>query len=241
VGIENFTSLFGQPRFWKVVGNTVAYAAASVLFQVPLALLVAIILSGPIRGRNTIRAILYLPNMISGAALGVVFALVYNPRFGLLNRLLDGLGLESLSQDWLFTVSTAWWAVTATFVFLIGFFVILLMTEIVSLPAEVMEAATIDGASSVQRHLHVTLPLLRNIIGTCVLLSLLGSLAFFDTVFVMTGGGPGDATATISLYGYREYLNGDWGSANAVGVFIVIAGGALILSVRRLFRIGERD
>ena len=97
-----------------------------------------------------------------------------------------------------------------------------------------------DGASPLQRQLRITLPLLRNVIGTVMLISMLAYLAFFDVVFILTKGGPNDATLTLALYAYHAYINNAWGYASAVGVVIVVTGLVLIVAIRRLFRIGER-
>jgi raffinose/stachyose/melibiose transport system permease protein len=179
--------------------------------------------------------------MVSGAALGLVFAFVYNPRYGLLNSLLAPLGLVEPDRDWLFDLTTALPAVAGTYVFLIGMFVVLILTEILSMPQEVQEAATVDGASTFQRHLRITVPLLRQVLGTCVLLGVLASVAFFDTVYVLTAGGPGDATITLGLYTFRAYNEGTWGMANAAGTLMIVAGVMVILVVRRVFRFGEGD
>ena len=177
--------------------------------------------------------------MISGAAYALIFSVFYNARYGLLNSTLDVVGLNR-GHDWLFSIDTALYAVTATSLFILGFIIVLVMAEIASIPRELYEAAEMDGASPLQRQLRITLPLLRNVIGTIVLLTLLGYLALFDVVFILTEGGPNDETVSLVVYTYRAYINGAWGYANAVGIFIVIVGLLLIVGVRRLFRIGER-
>jgi raffinose/stachyose/melibiose transport system permease protein len=118
---------------------------------------------------------------------------------------------------------------------------VLVMAEIASIPRELYEAAAMDGASALQRHRHITVPLLRNVVGTVVLITLLGYLALFDLVYILTQGGPDDATVTLTLYAFRAYSKDQWGYANAVGVFVVLSGLLLIVLVRRGFRIGERD
>jgi raffinose/stachyose/melibiose transport system permease protein len=118
--------------------------------------------------------------------------------------------------------------------------IVLVMAEIAAIPRELYEAAEMDGASAFQRQLRITLPLLRNVTGTIVLITLLGYLALFDVVFILTKGGPSDATLTLALYAYRAYVNNAWGYASAVGIVIVVLGLVLILLIRRLFRIGER-
>src|SRR5206468_10924362 len=128
-----------------------------------------------------------------------------------------------------------------SFVFNIGFTMILVMTEITAIPVEIGEAAEVDGAGRLQRQIYVVLPLLRHVVGTCVLLSLLSSLAFFDIVYILTSGGPDNATIKITVYAFQQYTADQWGYANAVGVFIVVTGFVLIVAMKKLFRIGERE
>jgi raffinose/stachyose/melibiose transport system permease protein len=239
-GLSNYETLVRDATFWTAARNTAIYAAAGVFIQVPLGCAAGIILSQRPPGWRIFRTILFLPFVISGAAYALVFSMVYNPRYGLLGSALGLVGLDS-HRDWLFDLQTALPAVAATFVFIVGFIMILVMAEIASIPATLYEAAQVDGASRLQQQLRITVPLLRNVIGTCVLITLLGYLALFDIVFILTSGGPGDRTVTLVLYAYRAYANDQWGYANAVGVFVVCTGAVLILLVRRAFRIGERD
>lgn len=236
VGLDNFTEFLTDGRFWMAVRNTAFFIAAALLVQIPVATMVALTLARRIRGWKTIRALLFLPNMISGAALGLVYVFVFNPRFGLVNAAMDAVGLGGLTRDWLADTGTALFAVTATWVFNIGLFVILILAEIHSLPREVGEAAQVDGANRVQHTWWITLPLIRPVVATCALLAALAALAQFDSVYVMTGGGPADRTLTVGLYSYDSYMTGDWGPANAVGLFILMVGVLLILLVRQLGR-----
>jgi raffinose/stachyose/melibiose transport system permease protein len=239
-GVDNYRVLFQDPAFWHAVRNTAIYAAAGVFIQVPLGCAAGIVLYQRPPGWRLFRTLLFIPFVISGAAYALVFSIFYNPRYGLLNSALGRLGLNA-HRDWLFDLNTALPAVIGTFVFVLGFIMILVMAELAAIPAELYEAARVDGAGALACQLRITLPLLRNVVGTCVLITLLGYLALFDLVFILTSGGPGDQTVTLVLYAYRAYANGQWGYANAVGVFIVIVGALLIVTVRRLFRIGVRD
>ena len=137
---------------------------------------------------------LFTPVVISGAALALIFANVYNARYGLLNSVLGWFGFEG--KDWLYDIDTALPAVAGTFAFNIGITMVLVMAEVTSIPGEVIDAARVDGASPLQRQWFIVLPLLRHVTGTCVLLSLLSTLAFFDVVYILTSGGPGDATVS---------------------------------------------
>lgn len=238
-GGENIARLVADPVFGKVVGNTLFYLAASTVVQVPLGVAVGIVLAMKVRGWRLLRTVLFIPFVISGAAYALIFSMFYNPRYGLLNNILAPLGLPQ--RDWLYETGTARWAIAGTFVFILGFVIVVTMAEIASIPTELYEAAEVDGATGWQQQLRLTLPLLRNAIGTCVLVRLLADIGMFDLVFILTAGGPNDSTATLALYAYRAYLHGQWGYANAVGLVILLLGAALILTVRRIFRIGERD
>lgn len=238
-GTSNYSQLIHDSVFWHAVKNTFFYAAAAICIQIPLAVIVAMILSQQIRGWRIFRAILFVPVVISGAAYALIFASVYNASYGLLNRALGLFGVSG--RDWLFDLGTALPAVICTYVFFIGFFMILVMTEIASIPANLLEAAQVDGASRLQRQFYIVLPLLRHVIGTCILLSLLSTLAFFDVVYILTSGGPNDATLTLTVYAFREYTSDQWGYANTIGIFIIVSGFLVIVTIRRLFRIGERE
>jgi raffinose/stachyose/melibiose transport system permease protein len=238
-GLDNYNRLIYDSVFWQAVTNTLLYAAAAIFVQIPLGVTVAMILSQRIRGWRIFRTILFAPVVISGAAYALIFANAYNPSYGALDRVLGLVGIAG--PDWLFDVNTALPAIIGTYVFNVGFFMILVMTEITAIPREYLEAAAVDGASRLQSQVYIVLPLLRHVIGTCILLSLLSTLAFFDIVYILTDGGPADATVTLTVYAFREYTSDLWGYANAIGVFIVVAGFLVIVTVRRIFRIGERD
>lgn len=238
-GVQNFHRMAVDDVFWKAVRNTLFYSMIGVGIQMPLGILVGVILSQKIPGWRVFRAIIFIPWVISGAAFALVFSMFYNPRFGLLNDLVAVVGLGG-RHDWLFDTSTAPWAIGGTFAFVIGFTMIVVMAEIAGIPKELYEAARCDGASGWKQHRYITLPLLRNAIGTCVLIRLLTDIGLFDVVYILTSGGPDDSTATLALYAYRAYLNGEWGFSNAVGATILLIGLLLIIGVSRVFRIGER-
>lgn len=237
-GLDNYRQLFSDPVFWKAAGNTLFYCVASMVIQVPLGVAVGMTLAMKVPGWKLFRTVIFIPFVISGAAYALVFSMFYNPSYGLLNNLLAPV--TGGQHDWLFNSGTARWAVAGTFVFIIGFVVVVVMAEVASIPTELLEAAEADGASLMQRQLFVVLPLLRNIIGTVILVRLLVDIGMFDLVYILTSGGPNDATTTLALYAYRAYVHGQWGYANAVGSVILILGATLIVTVRRVFRIGER-
>lgn len=240
IGLDNYADLLNDRTFWRAAQNTLVYCLASILIQVPLGILAGVLIAQRLWGWRFFRAALFIPVVISGPAFALTFSIFYNPEYGLLNSLLGWFGVVT-KQDWLFGINTALWAVVATYIFIFGFIVILVATEIAAIPRELYEAAEIDGATWLQRELTITVPSLRNIAGTCLLLTLLGTIKLFDVVYIMTRGGPGNRTATLGSYGYDRYVNDQWGYANALGVLTILLGFALIVSVRRIFRIGSAD
>jgi raffinose/stachyose/melibiose transport system permease protein len=239
IGTTNYARLIHDSIFWKAFTNTVVYAAVGIFIQIPIGVVTGMILAQRIRGWKVFRAVLFAPVVVSGAAYALIFANVYDSRYGLLNWVLHFVGIGG--RDWLYNVSTALPAVAATYAFNAGFFMILVMTEVAAVPADILEAAEVDGATRLRRQRYIVLPLLRHIIGTCVLLSLLSSLAFFDIVYILTSGGPNNATLTLTVYAFQQYTADSWGYANAIGVFIVLVGFIVIVAMKKLFRIGERE
>ncbi|HVO55060.1 MAG TPA: sugar ABC transporter permease [Solirubrobacterales bacterium] len=238
--LANFSDLFSDPAFITALKNTAFFCAAGVFIQVPVGVALGIILSQRIRGWKVLRTIYFLPNIVSIAALALVYLSVYNPRYGLLNQILGALGFAA-DHDWLFDLNTALPAVAATWVFTAGVVMILTMAEIAAIPEEIYDAAAVDGASGWTQARHVTLPLLRNVIGVCTILVLLATIGYFDGVYIMTSGGPANHTLTLALYSFQEYSSGHWGYANAIGVVLIGLGLIAIVAIRRLFRVGERD
>jgi raffinose/stachyose/melibiose transport system permease protein len=240
IGLDNYAQLLTDRTFWRASQNTFVYCLASILIQVPLGIVAGVLVAQRLKGWRFFRAALFIPVVISGPAFALTFSVFYNPEYGLLNAFLGWFGGVG-KHDWLFNIDTALPSVIATYVFIFGFIMILVATEIAAIPRELYEAAEIDGATWLQRELAITLPSLRNIAGTCLLLTLLGTIKLFDVVYIMTRGGPGNRTVTLGSYGYDRYLNDQWGYANAVGMFTILLGLALIVSVRRIFRIGSAD
>jgi raffinose/stachyose/melibiose transport system permease protein len=238
VGTQNFVTLFHDDVFWRSIRNTLVYCFVSVCIQVPLGVLAGILLTQHLPGWRVIRAVLFIPVVISGAAYAMIYSSFYDPEYGLLNRTLGLLGLGH-SVDWLYNLGTALPAVAGTYVFIIGFVMILVMGEIAQIPEQINEAAEVDGASWLQCQRYITLPSLRHIVGTCVLLNLLSTIKIFDVIYIMTDGGPADHTASLGTYAYGQYLNGQWGYANAAAVVTIAVGLLSIVAVRRAFRIGE--
>lgn len=237
----NYVELWSSRSFVSAMRNTAIWVGAAVLLHVPLAIMVAVILSRRLRGWKLFRTLFFLPNIVSYSALAIVFLGFYNARYGALNMVLADIGFEHWQNDWLFNFDTALFALIATWIFHVGLYMIIIMAEIATIPQDLYEAATIDGASELQQDVKITLPLLRNVIGTCMILTVTQSLIYFEGIFLTTGGGPANATLNLSMATYRAFENFDWGEANAIGMHILTLGVVAIVAIRHIFRIGDHD
>ena len=241
VGLENYREMFDERAFQKAVRNNLIWSAAVVLLHVPLATGVAILLSEKMRGWKVFRTLFFIPNMISWAALALIYRnVVYNPQWGLLNSVLGRVGLESWQRQWLADLDWALPAVIATWMFNIGLWMVIIMAEIAGIPDNLYEAAEIDGASRPQQVRHITLPLLRNVIGTCMILSVSIGLVSFEVIFLMTEGGPANETLNLAMHLYNKFTFTQFGYANAIGVFLIGLGFLLMTLINRTFRVGEQ-
>ena len=201
VGFENYEYLFGSPTFYRVALNTFTYAAATVLGQLALGLLLAVLLFQAIRGRALFRTAIFLPYITTTAAIAVVWIFIYDPEFGLFTPVLDALGLES--PRWLADPA---WALAAIIVVgiwkMVGFSTVIYLAGLSSVDAEVQEAARVEGANEWQVFRHITFPLLAPITFFLTVTGLIRAIQTFDIPAVMTDGGPLNAT---NLYVYHLY------------------------------------
>ena len=241
VGLENYREMFDERAFQKAVRNNLIWSAAVIFLHVPLATFAAILLSEKMTGWKVFRTLFFIPNMISWAALALIYRnVVYNPQWGLVNSVLERVGLESLQRQWLADLTWALPAVIATWMFNIGLWMVIIMAEIASIPGSLYEAAEIDGATRPQQVRHITLPLLRNVIGTCMILSVSIGLVSFEVIFLMTEGGPANETMNLAMHLYNKFTFTQFGYANAIGVFLIGLGFLLMTVLNRTFRVGEQ-
>lgn len=225
IGLANYREALQDGVFWQALRNNMVLVVASILIQLPIALLLALLLSARLRGWRIFRAFYFFPLLLSTVAIGVVWVNIYDPTFGLLNGVLGVLNLENLQQPWLGSEATALPAVIAVVAWqYIPFYMILFIAGLTTIPEELYEAAKLDGSTNWESFWHITLPLLRGIIRTAAILSLIGSLKFFDLVYVMTGGGPNRSTELMATYMYERAFftfRMGYGSAIATLLFII--------------------
>lgn len=223
VALGNFFELLRSQDYWATFGNTAIMVGLSVLFQVPLGVILAYLLYRNTRGFKVIRAILFLPVVIAPIAVGIMFRLFYNSEIGLLNGLLAAFHLVSLQRQWLSDPRILLYMVIFPQVWqYIGLYVVIFFAALQSLPEQVFESAALDGASSFMLFRAMAVPLLWDIIQIGVVLCVTGSMKAFEHPWIMTMGGPGYRSSYLTVYMFRvAFLERRFGYGSAVALTIV--------------------
>jgi len=232
VGLANYhRALFEDPRFWKSLVNTAYYAFVSVPLGMCWALLVAVLLNQKVRGLAIFRTIFYLPSVVAGVATALVWTLLLNPDFGAVNFILRKIGIAS-PPGWLLDEKWAMPGLILMSLWGLGNMMIIYLAGLQNVSEELQEAAEIDGAGPLKRFRHVTLPMLTPTIFFNLVMSVIGSFQVFMQTYVMTNGGPNDATLTYVLYLYRnafEQFKMGYASALAWILFVIILAMTLLI------------
>ena len=237
VGLANYEYLWNSDTFRTVMWNSVVFTFGAVGGSMLLGLLSALLLNQKLRGRDTARAIVFMPTLLSGAAIGIVWVYIFDPRYGLMRTILSPLGISS--PNWLRDTTWALPAIIIVYVWKnLGFATVIYLAGLQGIPKDLYEAARLDGAGAFWRFRSVTLPMLSPITFFLVITSILNSFQAFDIIRVMTRGGPVDATNTLIYYIYDEgfvAFNAGRASAAAVVLFVVM----LVITLTQL-RFQER-
>jgi raffinose/stachyose/melibiose transport system permease protein len=226
VGLDNYTRLAADPIFWKALGNNCLYAGISIVFQVFFALVLASLienLRSP-RFRAFLRSVYFLPSAISLTVTGLLFAFMYQPQGGLLNGLLDAVGLDSLQQAWLGNPDTAMLAIIMMSQWQgFGYCTLLFAVAIQRIPRELYEASALDGIGPVRQIFSITIPLVREMTGLMMIVTISGAFQVFNEVMVTTSGGPDNASQVLGTLLYRSgFVKNDFGYAAAIATIIFI-------------------
>jgi len=242
IGLDNYIAAVKDPEFIVSFKNTVIWIFLQSTVHVLIGVSFAIIISRKFKGWKVYRAAFMIPNMISASALGFIFLMIFNGQIGLINSVLQALHLEQFAHNWFFEPQTAFWSVTATWLFFAGLIMLLVLTEISTIPSSLYEAADLDGASQWQKDLFITLPQLRNVIGTCLILAATSKLKEFELIYLTTKGGPGTETMNLPLYLYNTSITqNNFGYSNMIGTVLIAMGLILIYIITKAFRIGSDE
>lgn len=241
VGFDNYVQAFSDPIFYRAAANTAIVVIVSLGLQLPVGLGLALMITSRIRLQRFWRGVYFLPTLMSTVAIGILWGYIYNPTYGAVNVALRALGLEDLAQGWLGQSSTALGAVLATTIWQWApFYMIIYSAALVAIPRELYEAASLDGASTWRQFLSVTLPILRPVLVTTAVLSLVGSIKYFDLIYVMTNGGPNSATELLATYMFKAgFTTFRFGYASSIAVAMLLL--ALIATAVVLLRTRTSD
>jgi multiple sugar transport system permease protein/sn-glycerol 3-phosphate transport system permease protein len=238
VGLRNYRELFTSAVFGEIVWNTVVFTVSSVLALCVLGLAVALLLNLPLRGRNTVRSIVFSPVMLSGAAIGLVWVFIFDHRYGLIHSLISPFGLQS--PRWLLDSNWAMAAVIIVHVWKnLGYAVVIYLAGLQAIPRELYEAALVDGANGWARFWNVTVPGLSPVIYFLLITTVLSGFQSFDIIKVMTEGGPVNATTTLIYYLYQEGFVGF--NAGRAGVAAVLLFAVMLAFTLVQMRTSERS
>lgn len=245
LGTENYRRLLTDALFWKTLGNTAFYTLITVPTAIVVALLLAVALDSKLRGMAIYRSAFFYPVMIPSVAAGMVWVFLYAPGYGPLNTALGAVGLPQI--NWLYDKD---WALPAIMFMSIwkysGYFMLILLAALKLVPSDLYEAARLDGVSAWQRLIFITVPLISPTLYFVVIIGILHSYQIFDYVYVMTQGGPADATNVLTFYIYQvgfQYQDIGYAStlANVLLLFVLGLIGLIAVTLgRRVHYLGER-
>jgi multiple sugar transport system permease protein len=225
-GIGNYQRMLGDRRFWQTMGNTTLFTVVSVFLELLLGLAIALVLNQSFRGRGIVRTIAIIPWALPTAVMGLAWAWIFNDQFGVVNDILQRLGLIDTGINWLGEPSLAMVALIIADVWKTTPFIsIILLAGLQSISQDLYEAHAMDGANYWQSFYQITLPLLLPQILIALLFRFAQAFGIFDLVQVMTGGGPAGATETVSIYIYSmvmRYLDFGYGAALVVVTFLLL-------------------
>ncbi|WP_068787306.1 carbohydrate ABC transporter permease [Paenibacillus phocaensis] len=238
VGLENYREALSDPVFWRALKNNLIIVAASILGQVPIALVLALLLRKNTTLHRFIRSAVFMPMVLSTVVVGLIWGYIYHPQFGLVNTVLENIGLGSWTRPWLSDRSVNMLAVSVPIIWnFIGPYLIMFIAAIQNIPSEIEDACQIDGTKPYQKLFYVTLPMIRGTVNVVIVMCIAGSLKAFDQVFIMTGGGPAQSTELLATYMYNNTFNVyRYGYGSAVSTAIVVISGGLIVVSQLLFR-----
>ena len=222
IGFSNYINIIDDTVFWQSLTNTLLYAGGKILIQIPLALFLAIILNRQIKGMAIVRSALFAPLVTSGAVVAVIWNLMYHPDNGILNALLMAFGLAK--QPFLVSTDQALFSILIMGIWQdVGFSMLLILAGLQNIPEVYYEAASIDGAGFFDNFRYITIPLLRRTLLFTIVVATIFSFRVFTPIYVMTRGGPSDATLLSVYYIFKQgFQLMNMGYASAMAVMLIL-------------------
>ncbi|MBW7978159.1 sugar ABC transporter permease [Bacillus velezensis] len=245
IGLKNYIDLFHDPVFFTALRNNVLYAVISLICQVGGGLILAAVLEDRLvrKWSPFFRTVFFLPVVISMTVIALLFDFIYNPEIGLLNQLLEAVGLDELTRAWLGDENTAMLSVIFVSQWQsVGYIAMLYIVSIQSIPAELYESAQLDGAGKIQQFFHITVPQTKEMSFVAVVMTLTGAFTVFNEPYILTGGGPGNASEVLSTLLYKSAFTKDMmGYASAIATVVLLLTLALSLIQMKFFKTGKEE
>ena len=223
IGLENYAQMFSDPTFYRAVLNTAIFTVLTVPGAMAVGLALAVLMNSVLPGRQVVRTLIYLPLVISGVSVGLMGTFLYNETVGVVDAILQQLGLPGI--PWQSNGPAAFASVVLITLWIrVGFNMIIYLAGLQAVPVELYEAAQTEGAGWWQRFRHITLPLLGPSSFFLLIMNVIYSFQVFDTIYVLTNGGPGSATEVLGTYAYKTAFGAarDQGYGAAIGVVIFL-------------------
>ncbi len=240
IGLENYKRLFSDTHFWQSFEFTILFVLISVLLEIFLGTIFALVLNENIPGKGLLRVVILIPWAIPIAISARAWELIYNFEYGLFNYIIIQLGLSSSPFNWLGSSTGAFFSIVISDVWkTTPFITIILLAGLSTIPADLYKQAKIDGTNFIKRFFYITLPLLRPVLIVALLFRTIDAIRIFDLIYVLTGGGPGGSTTSVSLYAFKYYLSGDFGYGSAISVLIFLLASALAILYMKFGRLTE--
>lgn len=238
VGLKNYAGMIRDRVFWISVRNNIVFFAGTVFIQAALGFVLAVLLKQKLRGSQLFKAVYFMPIAMATSIITAIFKIIMDPTNGALNRFFRMIHLEHFAVSWLGDPRIAMFSVILVNIFQwMGFSMITYYAGLMSLPDDVYEAATIDGAGFWRTMRSITFPMLRGTTNVLVILGIVGSMKTFDIVKLLTAGGPGRTTTVMNTYLYEKSFNNfDAGGAASIGVSILVI--AMLMSFLQI-RLGK--
>jgi len=233
-GFNNYQRLFRMDSFWISIKNMLLWSLLAATLHTAFGVLVALIFFKGPPGWKFARTAFMVPNVISAAAWAMIYRFVFNNDFGLLNNIIRVVN-PGFSVNWFYQSPAAFWAVTFTWLLYSVIISLVVLADLMAIPAELHEAARIDGANGFNVMLRIHLPLCHFSIGTSVLMAVTSRISMFEAIALTSRGGPGDDTMSLSLILVRSLNDNNYGLANATGVIMFVLGILTLLAIRKLF------
>ncbi|WJH34927.1 sugar ABC transporter permease [Paenibacillus sp. CC-CFT747] len=223
IGFNNYVEVFKDPIFWRALKNNIIFVLASVLGQVPLALILAILLHKNSLLQRFLRSAVFMPMVLSAVVIGMIWQYIYHPQIGILNFLLDRLGLASWKLQWLSDSKIAIFSLIPPLIWsFVGLYLIIFISAFQNIPGDIHDAAKIDGATGARKMVSIILPMIWSTVQVAIVLCISGSLKSFDLVYIMTKGGPAHSTELLATYMYNStFTSYRYGYGSAISTSII--------------------